>query len=57
MADIKKRIISCCEENKNVQLIDGETISPHLEVFYSDGLHPNETGMQFIAQEIIKKVF
>ncbi len=50
----------CCNTVKKaaaefpVTLIDGYTLTPHINDFYTDGLHPNGLGFGIYAENLIK---
>jgi lysophospholipase L1-like esterase len=39
---------------RNIKVIDGWELLPHLEECVSDGLHPNDFGFQFVARNILR---
>lgn len=56
MESITELINNCVYGRKNCLLIDGVSVSPCLEEFYDDGLHPNLSGMQYTAFQIYKAI-
>lgn len=52
MHEIIRRI---CAEYPAVRIVDGMTLVPHLDqCFQSDGLHPNDAGFMFMAENLQK---
>ena len=56
MDEIVSQIRECASKRKNTILIDGREVSAHIPSFYSDGLHPNTMGTQFIAAQFLREL-
>ena len=41
---------------RNIKVIDGWGLLPHLEECVSDGLHPNDFGFQFVARNLLRHI-
>ena len=41
---------------KNVTVIDGSTLVPHLEEYYLDNLHPNCLGAEIYGRNLVEKI-
>lgn len=54
--DISNAICDVCEIYENVTIIDGMKMSPHLDQYYGDGLHPTDEGFLRIALNILKEI-
>jgi len=52
-SDIIKRE---CAKYDNIVVVDGFDLIPHLSIFYSDNLHPNLLGCEYMASNIEKKM-
>ncbi len=49
--------IEQCAEALDLHVIDGYKLVPHMkEFFHEDGLHPNETGFEAYAVQLIKQI-
>ena len=49
-------IRTAAERHRNVKIVNGWELLPHLESCVSDGLHPNDFGFQFMAQKLLKQL-
>lgn len=56
MNEIIDQIRECACKRPNTTLIYGRDISAHIPSFYSDGLHPNTMGTQFIAAQLLREL-
>ena len=41
---------------KNVTVIDGMTLVPHLMEYYLDGLHPNCLGTEVYGRNLVEEI-
>lgn len=49
-------IRAAAEKHRNVTVVNGWELLPHLESCVSDGLHPNDFGFQFVARNLLKQL-
>lgn len=47
-------IRAAAERHRNITIVNGWELLPHLESCVSDGLHPNDFGFQFMARNLLK---
>lgn len=45
-----------CAKYKNVTVVDGFTLVPHLSEYYLDNLHPNVIGAQLYADNLVEAI-
>ena len=55
-ADGAQIIRTAAEKYRNIKVIDGWELLPHLEDCVSDGLHPNDFGFQFVARNLLRHI-
>ena len=49
-------IRAAAEKHRNIKIVNGWELLPHLESCVSDGLHPNDFGFQFMARNLLKQL-
>ena len=49
-------IRAAAEKHRNIRIVNGWDLLPHLESCVSDGLHPNDFGFQFMARNLFKEL-
>jgi len=49
-------IRAAAEKHRNIRIVNGWELLPHLESCVSDGLHPNDFGFQFMARNLLKQL-
>ena len=56
-AGLRSRMVKTCSEYRQVRVLDGLKLVPHLKSCFSpDVLHPNDFGFQFMAKNILNAV-
>jgi len=56
MAEVKRQIYMQKGLSKNLYIIEGEKLVPHLLNFFADSLHPSTIGMQYYAQSLMTQI-
>ncbi|MBO4438714.1 MAG: SGNH/GDSL hydrolase family protein [Spirochaetaceae bacterium] len=45
-----------CKKYKNIKIVDGYKLVPHLSEYYLDNLHPNALGAEIYAINLVEKI-
>ena len=52
--EVRNKMRKIMEKYANIHVIDGLSLTPHVEEFYSDAyLHPNDNGFMFMGQNLV----
>ncbi|MBQ8636933.1 MAG: SGNH/GDSL hydrolase family protein [Clostridia bacterium] len=49
-------IIKICERYKNIKVVDGLKLVPHLYEYFLDGLHPNALGGEVYGRNLVEEI-
>lgn len=52
--DVARMINEVCERYSNVHVYDGLKLVPHMESFYTDGLHPTDEGFLYFTINLLR---
>ena len=53
LVDFSEKLQRICEGYKNVKIVDGFTLVPHLTEYFMDGLHPNAFGGEIYGRNLV----
>ena len=54
--DMKEYLNKTCANYKNVVVIDGYQLIPHIEYYFLDKLHPNGLGMEVYGRNLASTI-
>ena len=56
IVDMRDYIFNKFKDSKNIHVIDGLTLVPNIDYFFSDKLHPNAIGMEYYGNNLAKEI-
>ncbi len=56
LLDFRAKLTDICKRYKNVQIVDGFKLVPHLPEYYLDNLHPNAFGMEMYGRNLVLEI-
>ncbi len=51
-----ENIKKICSKYKNISIVDGYSLVPHLSEYYLDKLHPNQLGAEIYGRNLVEKI-
>ena len=56
LEDFRRTLCEAAEDCESVTVVDGRALVPAEESCFADGLHPNDRGMAFFAENLLRQL-